>query len=105
MSTIADRVTAGAAFLDEHEPAWLGSLHLGDLDLDNYEQCVLGQLYGTFGSGADRFELTDEATIALGFTATGDDAAHDFDWVKEEMPLLTAEWKRFITARREAPHA
>jgi hypothetical protein len=48
MSTIAERVAAGAAFLDEHDPDWWRAdveraIDLDSLDLYDMASCVLGQ--------------------------------------------------------------
>jgi hypothetical protein len=48
MTTIAERVAAGAAFLDEHDPGWWradvpNAIHLDTLDLGSERSCVLGQ--------------------------------------------------------------
>ena len=48
MSTVAERVAAGAAFLDEHDPDWWKpdtgrAINVKQLDLAEPEQCVLGQ--------------------------------------------------------------
>ena len=90
MSAIAERVAAGAAFLDEQDPDWWRNLDLQSLDLGSCTRCVLGQLSGTFGTGLVVFDLDDEGARNLGFnTFIGFDA-------------LTAEWKRVITGRRSA---
>ncbi len=48
MNTIAERVAAGAAFLDEHDPDWWkadvpNAIDLDGLDLGDGEICILGQ--------------------------------------------------------------
>ena len=48
MSTIAERVAAGAAFLDEHDPEWWRAdveraINLDKLDLASGDSCILGQ--------------------------------------------------------------
>jgi hypothetical protein len=48
MRTIAERVAAGAAFLDEHDPGWWRAdveraIDLDTFDLAEPEHCVLGQ--------------------------------------------------------------
>ena len=44
MSTEAERVAAGAAYLNEREPGWLQRIDLDRLDLKAPCRCVLGQL-------------------------------------------------------------
>lgn len=45
MSTVAERVVRGAAWLDEKYPGWFLKIDLSILDLGNCTQCVLGQIY------------------------------------------------------------
>lgn len=108
MATIAERVAAGAAFLDEHEPGWVDRIDVGPLNLGSGCRCVLGQLH----PDEDDPNLSyHEARVDLGIgpleaEELGFDAETDFgprqNW---EYDNLTAEWKRVITERREAPHA
>lgn len=42
-------VAAGAARLDEHIPGWPARVDLDSLDLADCAQCVLGQLFGSYG--------------------------------------------------------
>ena len=48
MTTIAERVAAGAAFLDEHDPGWWRAdvdraIDLRVFEMAEPEHCVLGQ--------------------------------------------------------------
>ncbi len=48
MSTITERVAAGAAFLDQHDPEWWRAdveraIDLGTLELHAMDACILGQ--------------------------------------------------------------
>lgn len=45
MSTVAERVARGAAWLDQKYPQWFLSIDLSILDLSDCTQCVLGQIY------------------------------------------------------------
>jgi hypothetical protein len=128
MSTITERVAAGAAFLDEHDPEWWrpdvdGAISLDTLDLMNGNLCVLGQrcpletsdcpFYVQAGrvSGIaadyagrdwDHQEvaelLIDEWAKPLGFQAFGLLAEERAD----DFAALTVKWKRVITERRSA---
>lgn len=123
MAAIADRVAAGAAFLDEHDPGWWRAdveraIDLDALNLGLTEHCILGQRcpvdtyfnshewMGRYDALAaalsgieacDRSDLDDWA-IPLGFQA----AAEDEDTEDGEFDALTAEWARVITERRAA---
>ena len=121
-ATIAERVAAGAAFLDVTDPDWWRAdvdraIDLSTLDLGLAGACVLGQrcpleIYnsGLVGdtkyvamakhlSGFHRSGDADRWAGARGFqvsyyVADGDD---DIEYAD-----LTAEWKRVITERRSA---
>lgn len=93
MSTITERVAAGAAWLDENFLNWLHLVDLNTLRLSSPCRCVLGQLYGDF---CDRPE---------GLFATAYD--HGFDTLvgygtDAEYAALEDEWRRVITERRAA---
>jgi hypothetical protein len=115
VSTVTERVAAGAAFLDEHDPEWWRADVERAIDLDRLNirsdgACILGQrcplerddkylAFGAILSGipaSSGFRM-DAWAVPLGFTS---------DWSsdnqEEEWGSLTAEWKRIITGRRAA---
>jgi hypothetical protein len=114
MATIAERVTRGAEFLDEHDPDWWkndvpNAIDLGQLDLADGSSCVLGQRcplevtfdedkYGAYLSnlvhGQDVLPGVLEIWAGeMGFnTPPGTGAAH--------YGQLTAAWRKLIAARR-----
>lgn len=102
MTTIDERVAAGAAWLDEHRPGWWQRINLDTLDLGDPCKCVLGQEYGQFGNAPD--EMWDHGSNAhrrdraMGFNAE----AVDFGRGDDEFDALTAAWRTLITARRDA---
>ena len=96
MTTITERVAAGAAFLDEHDYRWFRHVDVASLRLEDCFSCVLGQLTGRYRDGLDQFGLDAARAVDLGFAELGFLVA-DCDY-----PALTAEWKRVITERRAA---
>jgi hypothetical protein len=108
MTTITERVAAGAAFLDEHDPEWWRAdveraIDLDTLDLAEGDVCILGQrcplaandqyiAYGVMLSGLQETFAVDHWAVQYGFQA--DDSAEYDD--------LTAEWRKVITGRRAA---
>lgn len=44
----ADRVADGAAWLDLHQPGWTALVDVDLLQLDDPEECVLGQVFGDY---------------------------------------------------------
>jgi len=120
VSTIAERVAAGAAFLDEHDPDWWRAdveraIDLNKLNLRSGFTCILAQrcpvsdprpspyvAYAAILSGLPAGTGTDLSAIwewgePLGITAP--------QWVPDADMThdgLTAEWRRVITERRSA---
>jgi hypothetical protein len=121
MNAIAERVAAGAAFLDEHDPDWWradvpNAIDLTLLWLGSGGRCILGQRcpleagieideYGPespYAVNAGRLSglpagsrKVSEWATPLGFEA-------DLDSFEPEYKHLTLEWARTITGRRAA---
>jgi hypothetical protein len=96
VSTIAERVAAGAAFLDEHEPGWDQHIDLDRLDIDSNCRCILGQLHD------DSYQ---EGRRELGLSGANHGVALGFYPSRTDVPTserLTAEWVRVIAERRAA---
>jgi hypothetical protein len=94
MSSIAERVAAGAAWLDEHEPGWIDRIDLDTLDLESCIRCVGGQLAGLYVEFLSRHELSSGAAIPLGFNVSG---------ISGDYGPLTAAWRELIATRRATP--
>ncbi len=97
MSTIAERVARGAAWLDENQPEWLGLIDLGQLRLSSPCRCMLGQLYEDYFFAT--FDLPGSAQ-EFGFNAHVDNAYSAKQ--EAEYAALEAEWRRVIAERRAA---
>jgi len=129
MSAVAERVAAGAAFLDEHDPDWWRAdveraIELPSLDLSSERSCVLGQRcplevmrdYAEREWGDPDTADADDAYMAYAYKLTSAvsmqavglwAAEHGFalDLSRGRPPItawadLTAEWKQVITERR-----
>lgn len=105
--TVAERVQAGAAYLDEHEPGWVDRIDLETLDINSQCQCILGQLHGSYRD-APPVEAAADAdgshygvlawAIPLGFGMNWNDCITDGR-------KLTAAWRELISARRAGGEA
>lgn len=91
-TTIADRVAAGAAFLDSAAPGWDERIVTGILDIASWSRCVLGQLYGGYSRGVEALDLDPEEAHDLGFDGN----------VHVDASERTQAWRDLITARRRA---
>ena len=123
MTTITERVAAGMAFLDEHDPEWWrpdvpNAIDVDKLLLSSGDLCVLGQrcpldvlmasewdsnyfAFAVFLSGIPASEEGEpEDRINDWASALG------FQWRRGDPPdgyeLLTAHWRTVITGRRSA---
>lgn len=98
------RVAAGIALLDHYfivhqgQPEWRDRLDRDRLDVADFYDCPLGQLFGRFGDGLDML-------AAAGLVDLGDDGvtvAHGFDagWFDYDTYVdydaLTAAWQRAL---------
>jgi hypothetical protein len=105
MTTIDDRVAAGAAWLDANRPGWWQRINLATLDLTLGCGCILGQLDGNFYDApeviqASTIHALKEFAAPLGFLADTDNEERLSEW--EEYAALTAAWRTLIQARRNA---
>jgi hypothetical protein len=94
MSTVAERVNAGIAWLDEHEPGWRQRVDRDRLDQEDCTRCVGGQLAGWYHYFLQRHGLSDYAAIRLGF---------DLVYPHGDFDQLTAAWRELIDTRRATP--
>jgi hypothetical protein len=111
MSTVAENVAAGAAFLDEHDPDWWrenvpNAVNLDTLDIGSGRLCLLAQ----------RCPEETPYPYDTQFTRlTGRDAYEGYTWAVEHgfnlrgyllseanSASLTAAWRDLITERRTA---
>lgn len=95
MSTVAERVAAGATVLDEHAPDWVDRISLADLNIGSCRRCVLGQVFGHYFTGLDKLGLRGVALAV----------EHGFSTPRRQAGELTAEWYRLVEARRAQARA
>jgi len=119
VTAIAERVAAGAAFLDEHDPPWWRAdveraIDLGMLELADPAACILGQrcpleVLRSYANGRRLHQ--DDRYWAYAEKLKPEDGEDLLTWASgrgfsdrllRNFPALTAEWKRLIEARRSA---
>lgn len=121
MTSAAERVAAGAAFLDEHDPDWWRAgveraIDLDRLRMNDGRACILGQrcpLEMGDGCGPSRYFIYASSLSGIPMPP-GDPWAHEDEldlWAGDygftliqlgDWADLTAEWARVIRERREA---
>lgn len=116
MSTIAERVARGAAWLDDVRPGWRDQVSLDAIDLNSNQRCVMGQVFAgesekdgfTVGCEIKYRSLGDGVGIGdLGFNAVaplGLDLMDPVRWarIRHQTAELEAEWRRVIHAPQPA---
>jgi hypothetical protein len=90
MTTVQERVQAGVAFLNEHQPGWSKRISLAELDLSNCDRCVLGQVFGSFEQGLETLDLGYLLARNLGFNSDGAYRKLTNAWVEAIMALEAA---------------
>ena len=101
------RIERGAKLLDERAPGWRERIDLDRLDMGGCFDCVLGQLFGGYSTGADALGLHLPTDSSLGFDV---DAMEQYprrrptgvtSWRREAHNRLTAAWREFLTEAKE----
>lgn len=90
-----EQIAAGMALLDEKVPEWWQRIDVDRLNTASPCSCVLGQMYGFYGTGLEALGILGFA-CDYGFGATGAGGGY---------PSLTRAWRRAIRARRDRPAA
>src|SRR4051794_40019462 len=67
-------VARGAALLDLHQPGWRSAVRPDDLEMNECESCIIGQVFGCIGTSAYKQALT-----TLGAAVADDPARFGFD--------------------------
>jgi hypothetical protein len=97
--TIAERVAAGAEWLDRHAGDWLPQIDLSELDIEEPCNCILGQVYGHYFRSPRDARLDDGSSEYIA-------DERGFNGSEEDMLPLNVAWRELIEARRrEANHA
>lgn len=100
MTTIAERVEAGARWLDANRPGWVQRINLDTLDITDPCGCIIGQVYGDYWRGPDElFTVTDVEERVAAWCA--DEPARDLGFNGEgQYDELEGAWRELILARR-----
>jgi len=114
------RVSNGAALLDEVSPGWEKLIDLDILDLSDGHSCIVGQVFGDWITGLDhitsirRSIWTDAKQYGFQYDAKQHGFQHDAQWDDElgseiyekdvcnEYKWLARRWRELITARLAA---
>ena len=97
--TVTERVQSGAELLDRKFPGWEGQISLDSLDLGDFTNCTVTQLYGSYIDGLEDLGFGGFAVCHY----DGDEVDYGFDsyYADEyEYAELTAAWKALISQRR-----
>jgi len=93
-----DRVRAGIKLLDEKVPGWRNRINVHTLDIKRSDNCVLGQVFGSYHAGLTVLGISCVQSIDFGFNIP--ELAYqyfDIDKVRMEAMELTELWKKTLT--------
>src|SRR5215212_6502587 len=90
-------VEAGAALLDNENPGWHRKIDCDTLRLQSCYDCMLGQLFGSYGDGILKLNLRSGAPF--GFALTPRILADAIQPAWKEWSILTRLWLEEIEAR------
>ncbi|WP_232798288.1 hypothetical protein [Salinibacter altiplanensis] len=106
---VQERVSRGAAYLDDMDPGWHRRVNAETLELEDGERCVLGQLHGGFRVGLGRSQVL---SLSSAPRASLSPVAYGFKCVEgvseagkaRDYELLTAAWREAVRRRTVADH-
>lgn len=76
-------VAQGVALLDIKRPGWFKDIDLVRLELDNCNDCVLGQIYGYFDPGLRNLGIIEDDAWKFGFSRSFDSNMRTWDELNE----------------------
>ena len=91
MNTNEQRVRRGARLLDQELPGWRSRVNSDSLDMGSSRRCVLGQCYGSYGSGIVSLGLTGSRLSRMSY---GFRLREKHTW--EDYELWQATWRKII---------
>jgi hypothetical protein len=94
MRSVFDKVQAGMRVLDKRSPGWFLAMNPATLNIISTEDCVLGQVFGSWDAGLRALHIGDlpKQQVELGFNLRGLGAWQIFS--------LNREWRTRIMARQ-----
>lgn len=92
------RVRRGALLLDSERPGWAEAIDIEILDLEDVENCILGQVFGDYSLGSQALGFVDGyERQGCGFTIISDEQWGDY-------PRLTRAWLVAVHERVGGKH-
>lgn len=68
--TTRRRIRRGITFLDAQKSGWREEINLETLKMNTDENCVLGQVFGSYESACDSLGLDQDIAAHMGFVRT-----------------------------------
>lgn len=94
MSVIAENVARGVALLDSKVPDWRSKIDERELCMADMFNCILGQVFGSFGAGLKSLHGVNIST----HEAWQFGVAHGFDASTGSLfDKLEAEWRKHLS--------
>ena len=73
---VKERVQRGKELLDAEVPGWRDQVAPGELQMEDCQACVLGQVFTDFWTGTDQLDISAKDEYALGFNSWVGEAAY-----------------------------
>ena len=91
MGIYAKKVQRGTAVLDQTDQKWFEKINLQTLVMVSQQKCILGQLYGWYGTGLGRLNIVGRG-VEYGFSSNNAFGL----W------RLERNWNKVIRSRRRS---
>lgn len=100
MNELLERVERGARFMDIFQPDWYVRVDTDYLDLSHPRECVLGQLYGSFGKGLAAIRASDWGMDSVRSQIDWSFNNGFSDYSGERYGTMTELWREQVRSRK-----
>ncbi len=98
LTKLRGNAACGARFFDRSVPGWHTKIDVEKLDINNTDDCIAGQIYGSYKKAVELLGITKSHSMRLGIYLSCSDVAKA---EKRQWENLTLAWQHEIKARLE----
>ncbi|KND50740.1 MAG: hypothetical protein ABA06_04620 [Parcubacteria bacterium C7867-001] len=91
LEELRQRVAAGAAFLDAHDPQWRMRV-TKKVKVASTHECVLAQLYGRYRAGMEKYGLSEDDSLNYGFRVDSREVGYEHEASRQYYFQLNECW-------------
>ncbi len=96
LAKLNSKAAYGACFFDRLCPGWHAKIDTEKLDINNTDDCIVGQLFGDYKTAVKQLSITESRSVRLGIYLLCHDTTKT---EKQQWNNLTLAWKREIAQR------